>query len=361
MKKILIIIFSLLLITGCSNYHELNDLAIVSAMGIEKEDNKFKITLELYKELKENNSSKEESTTVVSYGKSIDEAINSSSLKSETLLYFSHIQAIIIDGDYAKDGISDMMDYLSRNTDFSFVSYVVVTDTEKPSDILNKKDIDNEIIGKSIASIFNITEENSSNFVYNKYNDFLGQFINKRKDIFLPLLKVKNKKITIDDMVVFNNDKSVLKLDDNETKTFSLLINNTNSLFYRFNYNDNQIVLRIYDGNTKYKIRDSKIIIDVNIVSDIDEVDGNVDTTDNQVINDLKNKLETIIKKDIVELINNLNEVESDALGLQDLVYDYYGNKEINFKNMEIDVNVTNKIAKKGLLLNPVRSAYEKD
>ena len=29
----------------------------------------------------------------------------------------------ILDYNYAKDGISEMMDYLSRNTDFSFVFY----------------------------------------------------------------------------------------------------------------------------------------------------------------------------------------------------------------------------------------------
>lgn len=347
--------------TGCSNYHELNDLAIVSAIGIEKEEEKFKVTLELYREVKEGNSAKEESTTIEGTGKTIDEAINNSSLMSETLLYFSHIQAIIIDGDYAKEGISKMIDYLSRNTEFSFVSYVVVTEDKKPSEILSKKDIDNKIIGKAIASIFNITEQNSSNFVYSKYYDFLSIYVNERQDLYVPILKVKDKKLLVEDMVVFKDDQVVKKLDALNTKTFSLLINNSDSLFYKLNYEEQQVVLRIYEGKTKYKIRDGKIVIDINIISDIDEVDGNIDTLDEKVISKLEKKLENAVKNDVNDLVSTLKEVDSDALGLQDVAYDNYGKSEKSWKNYEIEVKVNNQITKKGLLMDPVRGGYEKD
>ena len=80
MKKLflsILLVLSLLCLSGCSNYHELNDLAIVSAMGIEKEDNKYKVTLELYKEVKESNSgsASKKSESVTGLGKSIEEAI----------------------------------------------------------------------------------------------------------------------------------------------------------------------------------------------------------------------------------------------------------------------------------------------
>jgi len=355
MKKIFILLLGLFILTGCSNYHELNDLAIVSAIGIEKEEEKFNVTLELYREVKEGNSAKEESLTVSGVGKTIDEAINNSSLMSETLLYFSHIQAIIIDGNYAKEGISKMMDYLSRNTDFSFVSYVVVTEDKKPSEILKGKDLENEIIGKAIASIFNITEQNSSNFVSNKYDEFLTQYVNKRQDIYLPILKVKDKKLEIKNMVVFKDDKLVKKLGGLDTKTFGLLINNNDSLFYKVNYENNDVVLRIYEGKTKFKIRKGKIIIDIDVKSDIDEIDGNINTLDTKTIETLENKLEGSIKNDVNNLISILKLVKSDALGLQDLVYDTFGNDETDWQNFEIEVKVNNNITKKGLLMDPVR------
>ena len=40
MKKLLIIIFCLL-ISGCNNYRELNNIAVVSALGIDYKDNMY--------------------------------------------------------------------------------------------------------------------------------------------------------------------------------------------------------------------------------------------------------------------------------------------------------------------------------
>ena len=363
MKKLIILFLCLFLFTGCSNYHEINDLAIVSAIGLEHDEEKFKVTLELYKEVKEGNSSKEESISINGTGKTIDEAINNSSLMSETLLYFSHVQAIVIDYNYAKEGITEMMDYLSRNTDFSFVSYIVVSDeNNKPSDILSKKnDLENEIVGKAIANLFNTTEQNNSIFVSNKYYNFLTQYVNKRQDVYLPIIKVQDKKIKLSEMVVFKNDKLVKKLDMSDTETFSLLTNNTDSLFYKVNYDDSNVVLRIYEGKTKYKIRNGKIVIDINVTSDIDEITGNVNTMEEDVIQKIKISLENTIKENIINLINILRVNNSDALGLQDLLYDIYGKKESDWKNFKIEIKINNNITKKGLLMNPIRGGYEKN
>ena len=57
MKKIIILI-SILLLTGCS-YIELNKLAIVSALGIDYKDNKYEVTAQVMDIQKTENSIKE--------------------------------------------------------------------------------------------------------------------------------------------------------------------------------------------------------------------------------------------------------------------------------------------------------------
>lgn len=357
MKKIVILLIILFALTGCSNYHELNDLAIVSAIGIEKEEDKYKVTLELYKEVKESNSgsASKESEDLSGTGKSIDEAINNSSFASEKLLYFSHIQAIIIDSDLAKEGISSIMDYLSRNTDFSFVSYIVVSDDKKPSEILSKKDINNEIIGDAISSIFNTTDQNNSAFVYNKYFEFLEEYINKHQDVYAPLIKVKDKQIVIEEMAIFKDDKMVDTLDSLKTKAFSLLSNNTDSLYYKLSYSGGYVVMRVFEGSSKIKIRDGKIVIDINVTSDIDEANTEIDTLDDENIKKLNKQMETAIKNDVENLLKTLEEKDSDVLGLNDVIYKTYGNVKNNWKETEIEIKVNNEITKKGLLMYPVR------
>ena len=357
MKKIIILLILMLGLTGCSNYHELNDLAIVSAIGIEKEDDKYKVSLELYKEVKESNSgsASKESQDISGTGKSIDEAINNSSFTSEKLLYFSHIQAIIIDSDLAKEGISSIMDYLSRNTEFSFVSYIVVSDDEKPSEIISKKDIKNEIIGDAISSRFNTTDQNNSAFVYNKYFEFLEQYINKNQDIYAPLIKVKDKQIVIEEAAIFKEDKMVDKLDSLDTKAFSLLSNNTDSLYYKLNHNGGYIVIRIFEGRSKIKIRNGKLVFDINVTSDIDEANTEINTLDDENIKKLNKQMESAIKNDVDALLKTLKSSNSDALGLNDVIYNTYGKIVKDWKEFEVEIKVNNEITKKGLLMYPVR------
>jgi len=46
MKKFLIIFYSIFLV-GCQNYRELNNSAIVSAIGIDKDDNNYKVSVQI--------------------------------------------------------------------------------------------------------------------------------------------------------------------------------------------------------------------------------------------------------------------------------------------------------------------------
>lgn len=46
MKKLLIILI-IITLTGCSSYIELNDLAIINSIGIQKDDNNYKISISL--------------------------------------------------------------------------------------------------------------------------------------------------------------------------------------------------------------------------------------------------------------------------------------------------------------------------
>ena len=57
MKKILFIIPLILLLTGCYNYREINELAIVSGISITKEGNDIKLTTEVINPKKEQDAS----------------------------------------------------------------------------------------------------------------------------------------------------------------------------------------------------------------------------------------------------------------------------------------------------------------
>ena len=65
MKKIIISLIILFSLTGCYNYRELNDLAIVSGISIAKVDDKYELTVEVVNTKKEQDTSNARETDFI--------------------------------------------------------------------------------------------------------------------------------------------------------------------------------------------------------------------------------------------------------------------------------------------------------
>ena len=81
MKKIIILVLCLLL-TGCYNYKELNKIAIVSSISIDKKDNKYLVGAQVLNVKPKDDSN---SSNVIVYkeeGKTIEEALRNITKKS---------------------------------------------------------------------------------------------------------------------------------------------------------------------------------------------------------------------------------------------------------------------------------------
>ena len=57
MKKIILII-ALFLLTGCYDYKEINNLGIISAIGIDYQDDEYNVTLEVLNDQADKDSNK---------------------------------------------------------------------------------------------------------------------------------------------------------------------------------------------------------------------------------------------------------------------------------------------------------------
>ncbi|MDD2490361.1 MAG: hypothetical protein PHY26_03835 [Bacilli bacterium] len=143
MKKFkwLFIIIILLLVSGCWQYRELNDLAIVSAIGIDKIDNEYLVTIQVVNTRKQSHTIPAgEETAVTIYeakGKSIQEALNMISLECPKELYLGHIDIVVIGEETARTGIKDYIDFFLRDREvrkiypFVFAKGAMATDVLK--------------------------------------------------------------------------------------------------------------------------------------------------------------------------------------------------------------------------------------
>lgn len=116
MKKLLVIVISLFLIFGTNNYKELNSLAIITNIGIEKNNDKIKIIFqEIIPERKENKIEK----TYKYYTNDSNNLNNAFSRLGDDItkeIYLEHLENIIIRTDDL-DIVYDLEKYLSSNLD----------------------------------------------------------------------------------------------------------------------------------------------------------------------------------------------------------------------------------------------------
>ena len=91
MKKIIILLISILLLSGCYDYVEINDLVIITGMLIDYENDNYVITNQLIENEKE--------SIVKIYkteGKTIDECISKLSKLLNKDIFISHLKSLII-------------------------------------------------------------------------------------------------------------------------------------------------------------------------------------------------------------------------------------------------------------------------
>ena len=342
-----IILFS---VSGCnSNYMNLNDMAIVSSIIIDKKDNKYITHIEIYKEEKSENKSKKESYFVKGEAKHIKDAIDNAALLVGKNLYMVHINAIIVSKDAIDDNMETIFNYLSSRIQLNSNYYILVTDDIDK--LLESKDEDNPILGEKIK---NLTEFSSNNGAIFKY-DFLEKlknYVNPRIDVVLNKVSVKDKNIEINKAYYFSNDKIAGELDQDEVKLVSLFKNDTN-IFLNFNYDDKYYILKIDESNTKIDLSNG-IKIKLNAIANLDSVHSDLDLTNENVINNLNKDASNGLEKKYKELINKLKNSNSDILRINDYIYKIKGYQKYDFFNEDIDIEVNIKISKKGLMQNTI-------
>ena len=113
--KILIVLMFITLTTGCWQYTELNDLALVTGIGIDKEKDDYLLSVQIINVRKQTkNFAGNEETPVTVFdatGKTLGEALNKISLELSHELYFGHIDMVVIGEETAKLGIREFIDF----------------------------------------------------------------------------------------------------------------------------------------------------------------------------------------------------------------------------------------------------------
>ena len=235
---------SLLLLTGCWNYQELENRYVVSGLAIDKgqQGHRYHLTFEVL-DLFSGGIGQLQGKVIESEGDTIAEAVDDASKVSDKSLYYSDCKIVVFSRDIAREGLTPVLDWLNRDPKPRFTVQLFVSKENTAGDIFKQGGQSGGsqsggsqsgggqpgggVISMQIASSMETSSSGGRGVQMHLY-DVDSVLLGEGKDLTLPCLKKsgqKNPLVEVNGAAVFRGDKYVGALDLEQTKSFQLLMN----------------------------------------------------------------------------------------------------------------------------------------
>ena len=320
MKKVIILFISIFFITGCANYHELNELGIVSSVLIDYKDNLYYITVETI--------DKEESLLVTGVGNSVTNAFDNALIGSDKYLYYAHLNAIILTENTPLDTV---LNYFLRNPSTNNTFYLCITEK---TDIYDE----NKNMGETLKNILKRVYKDNFFETVKKLKD-------KNTDFVLPIL---DENLKISQLNLYHKNKKVDVLNNNELNTLKLLFGYNEVLIK--NGQKDYTELSINKIDKKIEIKD-KIEIKLDLETTVKELTTDEKANNIKDVKKIQERYNKKIENDIEKLIEKLKANKSDILMINNMLLNKYHKLDKHFYDYEFKIEVNTHINKKGLLI----------
>lgn len=397
--KLFIILIFISLTTGCWNYRELNDLAIVSAIGIDEENGVYNVSVQIMDPAQQGSNtnssgSSSESTPIDVYegqGKTILEAMSNILLKQPGDIFLGHVDVVVISDQLARKGIENFIDFLLRDRESRKIFPMVITKNTKASDIIKLITPLELISGKYINSTLEAAKKNNG-IISNRLFDevLMCLFVEGREptissieligspekgeNLDNPSTSIPSTYFQISGSGVFVNDKLVGYFDPKESMGYTYIRNKSESTVISVPCDDegNYASIKLEKSSSKLKttIKNGKpvgeITLDTKAV--ISEFNCKMDLLKTETIK----KMEKVTNKELRKLLDNTmisaqKEFKSDVLGFGEYLYKnnhkewkkHKKNWNETFSNMEYKLQVSTEIRNVGSIIDSLKNSYE--
>ena len=351
MKKILLILTIIFFVTGCYDNIELDDLAIVSGVGIDYKDNNFHLTYEILSDVKTEENTALLSYTVKGSGKTISEAFINTNYKVSKKAYFAHLKVLVLSEEVINGHFDKITDYILRDNNLRSDFKVLVANNTTPDEILKSNDKNHPVISEVITKLIDNEKYNNNLVIGESFREILAKLISENYDVILNTISLKDKEISIDNSYIFKDFNYQNVLTKQDSSIYNMLTKDITAIEFDKEYEKGNVTITINSSNSSIDVTKDKIIINTNLEGKILENNANFNLKDTSSYEKLNKDFSNLIAKDIKKFIQILQENESDILGLQEIYYKKTRkeNKEL-WQNSEIEVKVDLKINTKGFI-----------
>ena len=384
MKKFILVLTFLFLLSGCYDYKELNDYSIVTGISIDKIEDKYEVSVLISNSSKSSTETDSKESNVVVYtgkGTTLYSAFKDIGLISPKEIYIGSFSVLILSENVAREGIDNVVDLFLRYPS-SRKSFYIVISKDKAKDVL-----------KIMTPLANFPSQNISNNLSSStdlqgiigkvsFNKLLSILVQDGIDPSINTIKVigneekgakqsnlesTNPKtyVKLDSLAIFKNYKLVDIANRNESIGINFVNGNIKETYLKLNYNDGYVVIDTNKIKTSIKTKlDNNPKVNINIEGEakIIECNGNIDLEDYKTIEKLQNlsnkKIKKIVNQGIFLAKKNNSDIFGFGLKFSKSHPKYFEKNKDNwdkiFKNLNIDTKVKiilkNKVSSKNSL-----------
>lgn len=389
-KGIILLLLCSVVLTGCWDRRELNELAITLAIGIDEPDdqsgNKYLVSAQIVVPIEVSVKGSKGSAPVVSIkaeGKTVFEATQKLAKQSPREMYPGHLRVLVISEGVAEKGIDEILDYFSRNWELRSDYYILIAKDMKAENLLNVMTPLETLPANNMYNKVNVASEYWSSTRGVTIDDLIMDIEDEGREAVLTGIEVlgdpeigttiQNTEaiepptvIRLTDLGVFKGDKFVGWLTEKESTGYNKITNQVKSSVSTITCPDGgTIAIKLNKSNVelKGKVKNGTPEIDLTLHSkgSIMEVNCDLDLTKTETISMLEKLYKEELKKVLETSISSLQEdFQSDIYGFGEAIRQadpkswekLKGDWDQEFSNLQVNIKIDAKILKMGAISN---------
>ncbi|MGN7761115.1 Ger(x)C family spore germination protein [Paenibacillus sp. 22594] len=401
-RGVAILLVTGLMLAGCGNRIEMNELGITTATGFDGQQGDWTITYQVIIPPAMSSGAGGSSGgagsqaavhTFSAHGKTIREALAASSRENPRKLYFAHTNILIIGKQAAETGIEEILDTYYRNPDARETVKVLIANGVA-RDYLNKLIPPEKLPGRALSEILEKNKQLSSYYPSVSVHELALGISSESAAAGVPQISIRgtdssslesanvfqqtstSSKLKISGLSVFHKAKMVGTLDQNESLGISWLTNHIHLTTLSYNSKDDTDVSAFLVRNAKVKVTPVKGALHYTlkvkakvVVGEFLETTTHEDLLKTQSIGKLEQRAEEIIRAQILEGWKAVQHLKIDLVGIGDKIHRKSPKEWKRLKkdwpgelaNMDIEVDVKVNLKRPGLFQSSFSRLLQSD
>lgn len=364
--KTLVLLITLFSLSGCFNYKEINEYAIVSGISIdEKEDDpsKYEVGIQIMNAKKDEESDNSLITIYKSDGDTIYEAFEKIMLDSPKELYLGHNEVVVIGENLLKrENPLNYLDYFLRDSQVEKDSLVMVSKGDKAYDVLKIITPLETIPSRNLKSTLSVADNFSGSLTLVTIDEFISDLSLEGEEAIIPSIMIKGNvkegekmeniaesdpkaKLKFGTLGYFKDGKFKDYLTSDESAGYNFLAGEPNQTYVNVKCSSkNYATIRVTSSKLKEELsfKDKKPLVSITSSVNADLLEYNCDADfikSEKYIKELEKKAASKIKTLMVKATDRLyKEEKSDVLKYGSKFYGkkYKEMKKLGYKKSKI-------------------------